>query len=104
MTASADAPTRLYRAGPRALSFVAAAAWSAVVLIYPQALAPGGRVSYGWLLLLLWGMAAGFVHGVGYVPTNPLVRLALGPLIAWLLLGGFTVWFMWQLPSADAAI
>jgi predicted membrane protein len=49
-------------------------------------------------------MAAGFVHGVGYVPTNPLVRLALGPLIAWLLLGGFTVWFMWQLPSADAAI
>jgi predicted membrane protein len=82
---------------------VVAAVWCAVVLVYPQALAPGGRVPYEWLLLLSWGMAAGFVHGVGYVPTKPLVRLTLGPLIAWLLLGGVTGWFVWQLASADSA-
>jgi hypothetical protein len=40
MTASADARTHQYRAGPRALSLVAAA-WNAVALVYSQALAPG---------------------------------------------------------------
>jgi tryptophan-rich sensory protein len=81
----------------------AAAAWSAVVLFYPHALAHGERVLYGALLLLLWGMVAGFVHGIGYVPTNPLVRLALGPFFAWALLGGVTVWFVWQLQPGDPA-
>jgi predicted membrane protein len=93
MTAGADVPTRLYRPGARALSFAVAAACSAVVLVYPQALAPGGRVPYGWLLLLMWGMAAGFVHGVGYVPAHRVLRLALGPLAAWALLGAAAVWF-----------
>jgi predicted membrane protein len=85
------------------LSFVAAAAWSALVLVYPQALAPDGRVPYGWLLLLMWGMVAGFVHGVGYVPTNPLARVVLGPFIAWALLGGVTAWFVWHLQPGDPA-
>jgi predicted membrane protein len=85
------------------LSFVAAAAWGALVLVYPQALAPGGRVPYGWLLLLMWGIAAGFVHGVGYVPVNVLLRLALGPLAAWVLLGGGAIWFASQVLPVDPA-
>jgi predicted membrane protein len=29
------------------------------------------------------GMAAGYVHGVGFMPRNRLLRIAFGPLAAW---------------------
>jgi predicted membrane protein len=31
----------------------------------------------------MWGISAGFVHGVGFVPTNRPARWGLGPLPAW---------------------
>ena len=41
----------------------------------------GDEVQHGALTLLLWGVSAGFVHGVGFVPMNRLARFALGPII-----------------------
>ena len=38
------------------------------------------------LALIMWGLSAGFVHGVGFVPRNAALRLALGPLAAWPLM------------------
>jgi len=35
----------------------------------------------------MWGMSAGFVHGVGFVPRNRLLRLLLGAAAAWALMG-----------------
>jgi predicted membrane protein len=37
-------------------------------------------------MLVMWGLSAGFVHGVGFVPRHPLLRLLLGPYAAWPLL------------------
>jgi predicted membrane protein len=39
------------------------------------------------LTLIMWGMSAGFVHGVGFVPRNRVLRVLLGPVIAWLWMG-----------------
>jgi predicted membrane protein len=81
-------PGRLLRAGPaRALSFTAAALFCLVIVLYPQLLVRhGGPPNHGALVLGLIGMAAGFVHGVGFEPRRPLFRILLGPLSAWLLL------------------
>ncbi len=43
------------------------------------------------LLLLFWGVAAGFTHGVGLLPGKPLWRAVLGPLCGWPLLIGVLV-------------
>jgi predicted membrane protein len=44
----------------------------------PLAIGAGGRVAHGALLLLAWGIAAGFVAGVGFKPSNRWLRVALG--------------------------
>ncbi len=60
-----------------------------LITVFPRGLAAadGSPISHGILALIMWGLSAGFVHGVGFVPHNPLLRVALGPLIAWPLLG-----------------
>jgi predicted membrane protein len=32
-------------------------------------------------------MSAGFVHGIGFVPRNNILRIVLGPVAAWLGMG-----------------
>lgn len=77
----------LYGGPFRSLSLLAASAFCLAVLFFPQLLIEGGRSpNHGALVLGLWGMAAGFVHGVGFVPRHVLARLALGPIAAWGLL------------------
>jgi predicted membrane protein len=74
----------LYGGVARALSLAIALAISVSVLAWPiLVVSADGSVDHGWLTLLMWGMAAGFVHGVGFVPRNRLLRLALGPIVAW---------------------
>ena len=34
-------------------------------------------------MLIMWGLSAGFVYGVGFIPRNRLLRVALGPWLAW---------------------
>lgn len=56
-----------------------------LITIYPRALAAedGGPIGHGVLMLIMWGLSAGFVYGVGFVPVNRLLRVALGPWVAW---------------------
>lgn len=77
----------------RLLSLALAIALAALILIYPRAIAASlGEVRHGLLTLLLWGMVAGFVHGVGFVPRLWPWRLTFHPLLGWLLMGFGTWW------------
>jgi len=70
----------------RALSLLIAIGISVGILAWPHLLVTAdGHVNHLWLMLLMWGIAAGFVHGVGFVPRNRVLRVVLGPLAAWLL-------------------
>ncbi|MGM0594219.1 MAG: cyd operon YbgE family protein [Pseudomonadota bacterium] len=40
----------------------------------------------GIMALLLWGVAIGLIHGLGFVPWVSLWRLLFNPLIGWPLL------------------
>jgi predicted membrane protein len=72
----------------RRVSLLTAAAVAGLITIYPRALVNDEHVNHGLLMLLLWGASAGFVHGVGFVPEHRVLRLLLGPLVAWPLLAG----------------
>lgn len=69
------------------LSFSMAAAFCLVLVVYPQLIIRDGAApNHGALLLGLIGMAAGFVHGVGFVPYRTFFKILLGPLAAWILM------------------
>jgi cyd operon protein YbgE len=74
----------LYALPPRMLSLLLAIALAGMVLAYPRALAEAG---HGMLSLMMLGICAGFVHGVGFVPEHKLWRIAFGPWLAWPLMG-----------------
>jgi predicted membrane protein len=80
---------RLLDSGPaRALSFLAASLFCLALIAFPQLVIVDGRPpNHGLLVLGLLGMAAGFVHGIGFVPRNRAAQLLFGPIIAWLLMG-----------------
>ena len=42
----------------------------------------------------MWGMSAGFVHGIGFVPRNNVLRVLLGPVAAWLGMGVGLVFYV----------
>lgn len=70
----------------RALSLLLAGPLSLWLLVYPVGLLDReGRYSHALVSLLLWGIAAGFVHGLGYRPEARLWRWCFGPAAAWLL-------------------
>ncbi len=71
----------------RLLSLAAAALLSGIVLFYPRLIAEQPHeISHTALGLLMWGIAAGFVHGVGFVPRAALWRLVFHPFTGWLLM------------------
>lgn len=75
-----------------ALSFMLAIGLSGLVLAYPKVFAPDGiqSVNHGLLNLMMLGIAAGFVHGVGFVPRYWLWKWLFGPWAGWpLMIGGF---------------
>lgn len=79
----------------RLLSLALALTLAALILVYPRAIAASmGEVRHGLLTLLMWGMAAGFVHGVGFVPRLWPWRLLFNPLLGWLLMGYGTWWMV----------
>jgi predicted membrane protein len=85
-------PQRLYSRLARLVSLLAAGALSLVLTFYPQAVMQGGQApEHAALMLCMWGIAAGFVHGVGFVPYNSVLRIVLGPLAAWVLMLGGTL-------------
>lgn len=79
----------------RLLSFCLAVALTVLVLAYPRAIASSvSEVRHGVLALLMWGIAAGFVHGVGFVPRLPLWRIVFHPFTGWLLMTLGIAWLL----------
>jgi len=77
----------LYSTIARSLSLVMAVALSALILIYPKAIASSAtEINHGMLSLWMWGIAAGFVHGVGFVPIHTVWRIVFGPILGWVLM------------------
>lgn len=99
MTNATEHRARIAARGPwldsgpaRMFSLLVAGAFCLGLVLFPQLVIEQGRPPHHGLLLLgLWGMAAGFVHGVGFVPRNRLLRAALGPLAAWPLIAFSTL-------------
>lgn len=83
----------LYTGWARLLSFILAVVLSVLILVWPHAVAVSlTEIRHGLLSLLMWGMAAGFVHGVGYVPVHRIWRVLLGPMLGWPIMIGGIVW------------
>lgn len=78
------APETGYGALPRLFSLVAAIALSGAIFAYPKAVA---HVNHGLLSLVMLGVCAGFVHGVGFIPRGRVWRIAFSPWLAWMLMG-----------------
>lgn len=79
---------------PRLVSFLLAVVVLLLIMAIPQVWARGAVMGYLPLLALLWGLGAGFIHGLGYRPARPLPRVLLGPGPAWLLLLGGLLWIL----------
>lgn len=72
----------------RGISLSGALAMMFLVTLAPRGLtvADGRPISHVALTLVMWGMSAGFVHGVGFIPHNRALQVLLGPAAAWLLM------------------
>lgn len=73
----------------RGVSLFAALGLMLLVTLLPRGLtqADGTAIGHGVLMLIMWGLSAGFVHGAGFVPRNGVVRALLGPIAAWCGMG-----------------
>jgi cyd operon protein YbgE len=77
----------LYHPVARSLSFVTATVLTLVVIAFPRAIATSiTDVNHGVLAVLMWGIAGGFVHGVGYIPVHRTWRVLLGPIVGWFIM------------------
>lgn len=71
----------------RALTFLVAILFAALIVLYPRAIATDmTTVPHGWLVLLLFGMSAAWVYGLGFTPENRWLRCFFHPVTAWLLM------------------
>lgn len=86
----------LNSAWARGVSLVSALVLMILVTLLPRGLttADGSPISHGALTLIMWGLSAGFVHGVGFVPRNRVLRVLLGPVVAWLWMGVGLVFYV----------
>ena len=72
-----------YALMPRMLSLLLAIGMAGMMFIYPKALI---HVNHGLLSLVMLGICAGFVHGVGFIPETLAGRILFGPWAAWSLM------------------
>ncbi len=71
----------------RLVSLLLAISLSVLLLVYPRAVAVSlHAVNHGQLSLIMWGIAIGFIHGVGFVPRMTVWRIVFNPFIGWPLL------------------
>lgn len=71
----------------RLVSLLLAIAMSAMLLTYPRAVAASlSEVNHALLFLVMWGIASGFIHGVGFVPRMTVWRIVFNPFIGWPLM------------------
>ncbi len=85
-----------YSGWAQGISLFTALALMLLVTLLPRALATadGSPINHGTLTLIMWGLSAGFVHGVGFVPRHRVLRILLGPVIGWLLMGVALVFYI----------
>jgi len=78
----------------RGLSLLLAAPLSLILLIHPASMLDAqGNYSHNLLMLIMVGVAGGFVHGVGFDPRALAWRLIFHPLLAWCLMAlGYAMW------------
>ncbi len=68
---------------------------SGLVLVYPRVIAEtASDIRHGTLILLHWGIAAGFVHGVGFAPRMDIWRVAFHPVLGWLFMIAGSLWII----------
>ena len=90
MSAAADSPRPggvtggVYRTLPRLGSLASALTMSGLIFANPRAFAQAG---HGWLALVMLGVCAGFVHGVGFMPYARAWRILFSPWLAWAIMG-----------------
>lgn len=84
----------LERGWARGISLLAAIGLVVLVTAVPRALTgvDGAPLPHALLVPLMWGISAGFVHGVGFRPEGLVLRTALGPCVAWPLMA-MGLWF-----------
>jgi cyd operon protein YbgE len=71
----------------RLASLLLASVLSVMVLAYPRAVAASlSEVNHALLSLVMWGIATGFIHGVGFVPRMIIWRIIFNPFIGWPLM------------------
>jgi cyd operon protein YbgE len=92
---TSEATPRLRRASSRVLSLLLAVPLSLILLIHPiTILNAQGHYNHNLLMLVMWGVAAGYVHGVGFDPRARVWQVVFHPLVAWgLMTLGYAV--MW---------
>ncbi|MEE3508806.1 cyd operon YbgE family protein [Pseudomonas sp. 10C3] len=92
---TSEATPRLRRASSRVLSLLLAVPLSLILLINPiTILNAQGHYNHNLLMLVMWGVAAGYVHGVGFDPHARVWQVVFHPLVAWgLMTLGYAV--MW---------
>ena len=85
----------IYGVGFRMLALVLAASLAGLIILYPDAIAYASeQLRRAVLLLIAWGVVAGVVHGVGYVPRHPLWRALLSPTVGLPLAAGSLVFVL----------
>lgn len=76
------------RGASRVASLLLATPLALLLLIHPAAMLDAeGGYSHGVLMLVMWGISSGFIHGVGFYPHRRLWRTLFHPLGGWPLMG-----------------
>jgi cyd operon protein YbgE len=78
----------MYAPWARAVSLTIGLALSAVLMLYPYAL--GTQMTpmlHSALPLMLIGVSAALVHGVGFRPESRVLKILFSPVVAWPLIG-----------------
>ncbi|SER23832.1 cyd operon protein YbgE [Pseudomonas sp. NFACC02] len=80
----------------RALSLLMAVPLSLVLLIHPASMLNAqGHYSHSMLMLIMWGVAGGYVHGVGFEPRALAWQVVFHPLLSWAFMAlGFGLWIL----------
>ena len=57
------------------------------IVVFPRVIAADMyAIPHVWLIGLLFGMSAAYVHGFGFIPKNTVLKVIFSPAVAWPLI------------------